>query len=104
MDPTLEQNNLDSNQEENVEHPGFLHLDPGMLENEEENIPIKSIYRKVEILSLDILKDKTRKLDQYQRQVVDIGIKYSKDVVKARNSTSSFNGPWGSRSRKIHSN
>ena len=70
------------------QHPGYDHIDPDLLDNNEDSIPIQSRYRKVEILSLDDLKESTRNLDEHQRHVVDVGIQYAKDVVMARKSFS----------------
>ena len=83
MDPNLEQNNDDCEAEEFGGHPEFQHLDPDLLDNN-ENTYSKSIYRKIEIKCLKTLKENTRSLDIYQRKVVDIGVKYSKDIVKSR--------------------
>jgi energy-coupling factor transporter ATP-binding protein EcfA2 len=44
----------------------------------------KGIYRRVDIPSAAELKKNTRSLDEYQMEVVNIGIKYAKDIVKAR--------------------
>ena len=88
LDPLFVQENDDCIEEGIEEHPDFEHMNPDFLDplNEEDDKSHKSIYPRIELVSLDILKEKTRKLDQYQRHVVDIAIKYSKDVVKARNS------------------
>ena len=37
----------------------------------------------VKIDAIETLRDKTRKLDYYQRKVVEIGIRYARDVVKS---------------------
>ena len=42
------------------------------------------LYRKVEIPNDHILKENTRALDYHQRLVINLGVKYSRDVVKAR--------------------
>ena len=70
------------------EHPGYGHIDPDLLDNAEDHVLIQSRYRKVEIPSLDDLKESTRNLDEYQRHVVDVGIRYAKDMVMARKSSS----------------
>ena len=38
----------------------------------------------MDIPSTDELKENTRSLDEYQREVIYIGIKYAKDIVKSR--------------------
>ena len=88
LDPSFVQQNDDCIEEGIEEHPDYEHMNPDFLDqiNEEDEKSIKSIYPRIELQSLDVLKEKTRNLDEYQRHVVDIGIKYSKDVVKARNS------------------
>ena len=88
----LEQLNKDCEAEEFGDHPDFLHLDPNMLDDN-ENVTSKSIYRTIEIKNLETLKENTRSLDIYQRKVVDIGVKYSKDLVKSRKNKSKLPSP-----------
>ena len=83
LDPALEQANADCDEEVIVEHPDFLHIDPGLV-NTEENNKSSGIYKRIDIPNADELKENTRSLDEYQREVVNIGIKYAKDIVKAR--------------------
>ena len=92
MDPNLEQLNKDCEAEEFEDHPDFQHLDPNMLDDN-ENVTSKSIYRTIEIKNLETLKENTRSLDIYQRKVVDIGVKYSKDLVKSRKNKSKLPSP-----------
>ena len=83
LDPALEQENDDCNEEELVEHPDLIHADPDQLMSREEGCAT-SIYRKIEIPNDTELKENTRSLDSYQREVINIGIKYAKGIVKAR--------------------
>ena len=88
MDPTLAQMDDDCFEEGIKEHPDFIFMNPDMIDDFKDERPIKSIYRKVEIEPIEILRNKTRQLDEFQRHVVDIGVKFSKDVVKSRNNFS----------------
>ena len=45
MDPTLAQENLDCEDEEIVEHPDYGHINPDIVDVNDE-VPLKSIYRK----------------------------------------------------------
>ena len=83
LDPALEQENDDCNEEELVEHPDMIHADPDQIMSREENC-VTSIYRKIEIPNDTELKENTRSLDSYQREVINIGVKYAKGLVKAR--------------------
>ena len=49
-----------------------------------EDEGVASIYRKIEIPNDAVLKENTRSLDKYQREVINIGVKYAKGLVKAR--------------------
>ena len=82
------QENADSELESIVDHPGYGHIDPDLLENADECLPIQNRYRKVQISSIEDLKESTRSLDEFQRTVVDAGIRYAKDLVMARKSFS----------------
>ena len=88
LNAALMQENLDSVLEGNDDHPGYSHIDPDLLDNVEECMPIQNRYRKVEIPSIEHLKQSTRSLDEFQRTVVDTGIRYAKDMVMARKSFS----------------
>ena len=92
LDPNLEQANDDCEEEEFKDHPEFQHLDPALIDKNEAVVS-KSIYRKIEIQCLDVLKEKTRQLDEFQRKVINIGVKYSKDLVKSRNNNSKRPNP-----------
>ena len=74
LDPTLEQDNADCDEEDTTEHPDFLHIDPGQLTTE-GNETQTSIFRRIEIPSDDKLKESTRSLDSYQSGALNIGIK-----------------------------
>ena len=87
------QENEDFEPEGNEEHPGYGHIDPDMLDNVDEGVPIQNRYRKVEIPSLEDLKERTRNLDEHQRHVVDVGIRFAKDTVMARKSCSAPPSP-----------
>ena len=65
------------------EHPDFGHIDPDLISTE-TNVVTKSIYKQINIPSDQELRKATRKLDKYQKQVVSVGIKYAKDLVKSR--------------------
>ena len=85
LDSTFAQANLECEDEGIKEHPDYGHINPELVDDVSEEKLIKSIYRKVEIQSKDVLKQKTRNLDKFQRHVVNIGVKFAKDVVKSRN-------------------
>ena len=82
LHPTLEQDNADCEDEVSEDLPDFLHIDPGNLPTEAKTST--RLYRRVEIPNDSVLKENTRSLDYHQRLVVNIGVKYAKDVVKAR--------------------
>ena len=66
LDPALEQNNADCDEEVELEHPEFTHRDPEQIPKEEETMAAGN-YKRVEIPNLDELKRKTRTLDKWQK-------------------------------------
>ena len=83
LDPTLEQSNADCDDEIETEHPDYSHIDPGQLAT--ENIQVtQEHYKRVVIPNDDELKKNTRSLDKWQRESVNIAIRFAKDIVKAR--------------------
>ena len=83
LDPALEQNNADCDEEVELEHPEFTHRDPELIPKEEETMAAGN-YKRVEIPNLDELKRKTRTLDKWQREVINFGLRFAKDIVKGR--------------------
>ena len=70
LDPALEQDNSDCDEEVMEEHPDFLHIDPDLISTE-NNVITKSIYKQINIPSDQELRNTTRKLDKYQKQVLE---------------------------------
>ena len=83
LDAALEQENADCVEEGLLEHPDFVHADPGQIVTNDDK-KVTSIYRKIEIPNDKQLKEATRSLDAYQREVVNIGVKYARGIVKSR--------------------
>lgn len=67
--------------EENQE---FAAVDPALLEEDAEERVRISDYGRVVVPGKEEMMAKTRELDNDQRRVLDITIKYAKDIVKAR--------------------
>ena len=83
MDPAGHQDNEDCDEEAPEEHGDHLHCNPDNIDIQ-ENDKCTSVLRSIELPSNDELKERTRKLDEYQKEVVNIAVKYAKDIVKGR--------------------
>ena len=60
-----------------VLHPYYLHLDMNNIDHQEESDSwIQNIYRKIDLPDLKAMKEKTRWLDPFQRNVIDIGVQF----------------------------
>ena len=66
------------------ENPEFSALDPELLEEGVEERAKVTDYGRVIVPNKEYLKEKTRGLDKDQRKVLDITMKYARDVHKAR--------------------
>merc|ERR1711911_347224 len=84
LDPQLEQNNDDSDTDEEFEgnENPYEHIDPDNLPK--ETLVPAGIYKGIDIPGDIELRENTRKLDKYQKEVLNIAVKFAKDVVKAR--------------------
>ena len=71
-------------EDEIIEHPDFAHLNPDELETIESNTTKVQTMRVIETGSIDELISKTRNHDKYQRKVVELGIKFAREIVKSR--------------------
>ena len=86
MDPEGEQENLDSELEEINLHPDFIHLDPQEFLDIEKTPNREKSYRPIEVEKIELLNQKSRNLDFYQRKVIECAIQYTRKVVKALGS------------------
>ena len=66
------------------ENPEFAAVDPELLDEAEEERARVTDFGRIVVPDRNVLKEKTRGLDNDQRKVVDITIKFAKDVLKAR--------------------
>ena len=66
------------------ENPEFAAMDPALLEEGEEERVRVSDYGRVVVPSPEELTKTARGLDQDQRRVLDIAIKYARGIEKAR--------------------
>ena len=86
LDPAGEQDNDDCEENGNDEHEDYQYCNPHDFTNNEDFNSERPAYRRVDIVDTKELKEKTRSLDENQREVLGIVIKYTKDIVKSRRS------------------
>ena len=93
MDPEGELDNKECLEEVEEEHPDyqfcfpdeeFTEKDVFQANDDDKSKEKGSIFRTIELPSDDELKARIQGLDIYQKEVVNIGVKYCKDLVKAR--------------------
>ena len=68
------------------QHHDFLIKDPDNLECHLKEIMSPSLYKKIDLYSDQKIETLTLNLDKEQRIVLDIGVSFAKNVVKARNA------------------
>ena len=91
--PGVIQEAADCEYEGIINHPDYPDL--GIEVVQESNAKYEKSFRTINLDSIDILLEKTRKLDYYQKKVVEIGIHYARDVIKAVKSRKSIQDvPW----------
>ena len=80
------QDNEDCDEHEEEDHPDYQHCvaEDGEFGNADNQQQAPNIYRSIEVPNDDELKHKMRGLDPNQREVVNIGVKFFKDIVKSR--------------------
>ena len=86
MDPQMEQDNADCIEEkdpEDEEGNVFGNFDPDLYDFADE-IPKSGLYKKIDIPDIKSLKSSSRQLDEYQKEVLNITVKYCKDLVKSQ--------------------
>ena len=81
LDPEGEQDNADAEDIGLEEHPDYDMLNPnGVIGS--ESTTVNKAYRQIIQENLDKLIERTRELDEDQRTVLDIFLKYAKDIKK----------------------
>ena len=93
MDSALEQDKGDCELEEKLMHPDYIHLDTDGVEQSKQCTNQSSIFKKIVIPGKAELREETRKLDKFQREVVNIAVKYAKDLVKSRRNINNLPTP-----------
>ena len=83
IDPQGEQEVDDCEYEGIIDHPDFPDLDLEALEEEVKKKSKEKTYRPIDLDDIEVLMEKTRKLDYYQRKVTEVGIRYARNIVKA---------------------
>ena len=84
LDPNKEQDEAECREEGVRDHPDLDILDPTGTLNEDPVISRGDrTFRKIELQSDNVLHDKIRSLDPDQKNVLDIGLKYAQDFMKA---------------------
>ena len=87
LDPENEQDNADCELNLPVEqHADFLIKDPDDLQCDQIESVLSSMFKKIELYSDEKIEALTLNLDKEQRIVLDIGVSFAKNVVKARNA------------------
>ena len=86
LDPQGCQDNEECQEIGEEPHPDFEHCQPavGEFDQREDTGAGGSIYRTINVLGDDDLRQKTQSLDQYQKEVINIGVQYCRDIVKSR--------------------
>ena len=81
MDPEMHQEDIDCELEGVEEDEQYRHLDPEGLKD--RDIPDStSWYRKLEVKDQYVLEQETCKLDKWQREVVDVGLRFARGLKK----------------------
>ena len=83
MDPQGEQENDDDQLDKIVLQEEFQHLDPELAEPYTDDV-FEKVFQPIHVLPLQELRVEARKLDFYQRKVLEIGVKHARSLVKAR--------------------
>ena len=81
LDPQLEQDLLECQDEEELIHPDFLEDDPDDIEIDKNVVQIKKTLRTVEIRTADQILHEARQLDKYQKKVLNIAIQFAQDLL-----------------------
>ena len=94
LDPEKEQENEEGDEGEDDENDEYMFIDPdGPVEGEvgEERAP--RLFKTIEIPSRQNQIEEARKLDKMQKVVLSVGLKFAREVVKARKKKNKMPDP-----------
>ena len=92
LDPEMQKEDIECEIEGIEEDEAYQHLDPDGLKG--LNCPeVGNWHRKLEMMDKDVLEQETRKLDKWQRKVVEIGLKYARGLKMFSNGSASLPKP-----------
>ena len=84
LDPTMEQENLECQEGEDIMHPDYIQMNPEDFEFESNVKQIKKTLKNIEVKSPDEILREARNLDRYQKMVLHIAIQFSQDLIIAK--------------------
>ena len=84
LNPEHELENAEAQLDGVSDHPDYLHLDTdGMIEEMNEKT-VASLFKEIDVPKFPELCRATRNMDEFQMELLNISIKYAKDIVKSR--------------------
>ena len=70
-----------------TEHQNYIHLDTEAVDKDiDDNKCHSSLFKEIAVPPINEIRIETQKMDEYQKEVLNIAIKYAKDIVKSRRS------------------
>ena len=84
LDPENEQDIGECMMEENEMHPDFEHLDPSGLEDPcTDQVKKEKTFKPIDVGNIEELREQSRKMDFYQKFVIEIAIRFARGNIKA---------------------
>ena len=84
LDPENEQDIGDCLMEDHEMHPDFEHLDPfGLDDPAKDHVKTEKTFKPINIGSIEELREQSKKLDFYQKFVLEVAIKFARRKMKA---------------------
>ena len=99
LDAGHEQSQAECHLEGAVPHPDYMHLETDGFETHENNNRGSNIFKKIIIPDRNELRKESQNLDIFQREALNIGVKYAKDLVKSRRD---YNNPPSATYLTVH--
>ena len=86
LDAEKEQEVADAEEEDEEEHPDYLHIDPEQVQEQPEGeVRVRQIYKTIEIPSKEAQVEEARKLDNWQKYVLSLGLEYARGWSNSEN-------------------
>ena len=90
LDPEQEKEIIECQDDEDLFHPDFIHVNPDDLDIENNLTQVRRTLRNIELKLADEILREARNLDEFQKKALHVAINYAQNILIARKGNISY--------------